>query len=364
MPKFTDSLPKPPWRQGSFRLRRMPILLAISSIFAMALFYVLISMSPCMVGSQRCYKGYTSAYSFDAYHAHHPRWMTAIPDDVNLTSLSIPGTHDTMTYGMPENEHLQCQIWNLTTQLNAGLRYFDIRARLQDDELKIYHSSGFTGFSYTDVLVPMFDFLDENPGETIIMRLKEEGVPIGDHNTISFEDALIKHHESSPVTSPGASKHLYHYNQTEPLPNLGALRSRIFLLQNFVSKDQEKSPYGLIWEGPQMALEDLWIIPDIHHLVDKWNAIRSALEAATRAPLNNTLLYLAHISASVGVLPIEAAAGPKNKAVVGMNDLTGQWLRDFSAHRGVSARIGVVIIDFPGRKLIDAVLRWNEHLTK
>uniref|UniRef100_A0A8H7KEK3 Phosphatidylinositol-specific phospholipase C X domain-containing protein n=1 Tax=Bionectria ochroleuca TaxID=29856 RepID=A0A8H7KEK3_BIOOC len=203
MPKLVDSLPKPPWRQGPFRFRRMPILLAMSSIFAMVLFYVLISMSPCMVGSQRCYKGYTSAYSFDAYHAHHPRWMTAIPDDVNLTSLSIPGTHDTMTYGMPENEHLQCQIWNLTTQLNAGLRYFDIRARLQDDELKIYHSSGFTGFSYTDVLVAMFDFLDRNPGETIIMRFKEEGVPIGDHNTISFEDALIKHHESSPSPRPG-----------------------------------------------------------------------------------------------------------------------------------------------------------------
>ena len=43
------------------------------------------------------YLGYISPYSFDANYFHAPTWMTALPDSTNLTSLSIPGTHDTIT---------------------------------------------------------------------------------------------------------------------------------------------------------------------------------------------------------------------------------------------------------------------------
>ena len=79
------------------------------------------------------YRGYRSAWSFDAHAAHHPAWMAAVPDETNLTSLSIPGTHDTMTYGLLRPDPvLNCQNWNLSVQLDAGLRYVDIRARLAD----------------------------------------------------------------------------------------------------------------------------------------------------------------------------------------------------------------------------------------
>lgn len=356
------SLPKPPWARPLVRpprLPRTPFMFIMATVFTMALFYVLMSMAPCMVGSNRCYRGYSSQYSFDADKARHPRWMTALPDDLNLTSLSIPGTHDTMTYGMPDDERLQCQIWNLTVQLNAGLRYFDIRARLQDDTLKIYHADGFTGYDYSDVILPMFDFLDQNPGEAIIMRLKDEGPPLGDHNTITFEDALNNYHLE---LSGRASKHIYSpYSPSAPLPNLGSLRARILLLQNFQSRYPDQHPYGLAWEGPQMILEDLWVIPDVYHLDEKWSAIRSALEdaAVSSSPYNNSALYLSHVSASVGVLPIQAAAGPSNRSVEGMNDLTGKWLRDFAEEE--RTRTGVIILDFPGKRLIDAILKWNDH---
>lgn len=303
-----------------------------------------------------CYHGYQSSNSFDADKAHHPAWMAALPDAANITSLSIPGTHDTMTYEIT-SDRFQCQNWNLSVQLNAGVRYFDIRARLRDDELHIYHANADTTFSFTDVLVGMFEFLEKNPTEAIIMRLKEEGRPLGT-NTISFEDAFNFYRFNSTHTAEGVAKHLYLYDRKHPIPTLGELRSRIFLLQNFEAKN---GPYGLAWEGDQMVLEDLWIIPDIYHLSEKWIAIRDALERATLDPLDNKKLYLAHLSASVGVLPIEAAAGPRNRTVDGMNDMAGQWLRDFEGSADTS-RTGVVIIDFPGEQLIDAVLRWNKPL--
>jgi 1-phosphatidylinositol phosphodiesterase len=355
IPSWATTPPTPP-RWLSPRPRRLPILLTIAVLLAMSLFYILMSIAPCMVGL-RCYHGYSSPFSFDIDKSHHPDWMSRLPDAANITSLSIPGTHDTMTYSLRDDIQLQCQNYNLTMQMRAGLRYFDIRARLRDDKLRIYHAAGDTGFDLEDVLKAMFDFLDENPSETIIMRLKEEGSPIGDNNSMSFAEAFEYYRHLSPITSVGAGRHLFLYDRTSPIPTLGHLRSKIFLLQQFKSD----TPYGLEWEGTQMKLEDLWIIPDVYHLADKWTAIRDALEEAALAELDNSLLYLAHVSASVGVLPIEAAAGPANRTVVGMNDMTGQWLQDYLDADG-AARTGIVILDFPGKKVVDAVLKWNSWL--
>ncbi|KAL7925698.1 PLC-like phosphodiesterase [Trichoderma austrokoningii] len=340
------------------RRRLSASLMAVILLLAAALLYAIVALGsgPCTAGAT-CYRGYQSPYSFDAGDADRAAWMAAIPDDVHITSLSIPGTHDTMTYGIA-SQQLQCQNWNLTVQLRSGLRYLDIRARLRDDELHIYHADGYTGFSYEQVLLDVFAFLDEHPSETILMRLKEEGSPIGAHNSISFEAAFHYHHYLSPLTAPGSAKHLHRYDFAAPMPTLGALRSKILILQNFDARD---GPYGLQWEGPEMVLEDLWIIPDVYHLAEKWSAIRDALETAALAPDDNRFLYLAHLSASVGVLPIEAAAGPMNRTIQGMNDMTGQYLEDAEGNVD-EARVGVVIVDFPGRKLIDTVLRWNVWL--
>ncbi|KAG5960708.1 hypothetical protein E4U57_005498 [Claviceps arundinis] len=342
--------------------RQFAILTVLTGAGIMMLLYVLLSLAPCLV-SGVCYKGYESDYSFNANAARNPSWMRHLPDDLNITSLSIPGTHDTMTYSI-KKFHLQCQNWNLTTQLNAGLRYVDIRARVKDDHLHIFHASEPTGYSYQDVLLALFAFLDANPSETIIMRLKREGGPIGHRNKRSFQDAFNYARLHDPVTQPGAAKHLFLYNGSAmPIPTLGQLRSKVFILQNWkdTSPHGKNEVYGLEWEGPQMILEDRFIIPSPSHLEYKWEAIHEALEKANADPLDNKHLYLAHLSASIGVLPIEAAAGTKNETYPrGMNDKTGAWLEQ-NLKGGV--RTGIVIFDFPGRRGIEAVIDWNRHFT-
>ncbi|KAL2204757.1 phospholipase C [Sarocladium strictum] len=340
--------------------RRFDFLLILPlALLSTYIFYTLLSLRTtiCLHGGPNCHRGFRSAYSFDAASSHHPTWMKAIPDDTNLTSLSIPGTHDTMTYEI-ENQRLECQNWNMSVQMQAGVRYFDIRARLKDDELRIYHTSGYTGFSFEDVLLRMCGFLEENPSEAIIMRLKEEGGPLG-HNTVTFEEAFNSYRDSRNSTKSCIADHLYLHNNTDTsktatIPTLGDLRSKIFLLQNF--KAPSGKSYGLTWSGPQMQLEDFWIMPDASFLPQKWEAIHKAIKLANDTPLNNELLYLAHISASVGVLPIEAAAGTADGKVDGMNDVTGSWLEE---NVDEAVRTGIVIFDFPGKKAIDAVLSWN-----
>ncbi|OLN97525.1 1-phosphatidylinositol phosphodiesterase 1 [Colletotrichum chlorophyti] len=344
------------------RFHCMPLLYVLCFfVLISALFSVLLSLAPCFVKSKNhCYRGYESHFSFDVDRADHAEWMKAIPDAANLTSLSIPGTHDTMTYDLT-NQVFQCQNHNLSAQLDAGMRYLDIRGRLVNDTIDIYHASMFTGHSYTDVLLTVFDFLDRHPSETVVMRLKEEGRPLG-HNTMTFEDAFNFYLHNSTVTSPGAQAHFHKHNPHGIYPTLGALRGKIFLLQNFPSKGPD-SPYGIIWESANMVLEDLWIIPSVDHLYMKWEAIENALKrAATAKPRANKVMYLAHLSASVGVLPIEAAAGNLNRTVAGMNDRTGDWLAA-TAGRGGAGKTGVVIIDFPGKELVDQVLARNLALT-
>jgi 1-phosphatidylinositol phosphodiesterase len=298
------------------------------------------------------YLGYHSPYSFDCNYQHSPKWMASIPSSTNLTSLSIPGTHDTMT-SVVVGPVFQCQNHHLGTQLEAGIRYFDIRARLNNNTLQIYHQDAYTQHSYTEVLTTFFAFLETNPGETILMRLKEESTPI--NSTIDFLTAFNYYRLNDTSTAPGCSKHFWVPPQPGPtyIPSLGDLRSKILILQNF---GDDPAEYGVKWESPLLAIEDDYDIPDLYAGLDeKFAAITNGLTAAKEGiEGNDGKLYLSHLSASVGVLPIEAAAGTKNGSVVGLNDRTGRWLA-----AGNGGKTGVVIIDFPGMDLVHQVLERN-----
>jgi 1-phosphatidylinositol phosphodiesterase len=418
------------------------LLLLSASMLAVGLYYLALTLAPCSLsftGTGPCYRGYQSRFSFDANEARHVAWMASLPDDANITALSIPGTHDTMTAALASTLPLQCQNWDLPTQLRAGIRYLDIRARVvPGDRIHIFHADADTGFDLSDVLQTAFDFLDENPSEIIVMRLKEEGPPVlggdggggkrkrgaedpakvspetglpppEDQSSVSpssqdtprpwppgqpvrdgtgqpakppppppsgpsFESTFNAYRWHDPDISPRYLTYVHHYIQAAPLPTLGRLRGRILLLQEFAAPlAGGADAHGPQWDGERMALEDFWALPDASHLPEKWEAVRDALERAAAAPPHdNSLLYLAHVSASVGVLPIEAAAGPRDHTFPALNDLTAEWLLDSSNlrvpdddHDGEAngaSRAGIVILDFPGRELIDAILSWNDPI--
>lgn len=345
------------------------------------------------------YQNYTSSFSFDLDRSVHPDWMARVPDQTSLASLSIPGTHDTETFDLVNNTKFQCQNHDLKTQLRAGLRYFDIRGRLVIEEavggeettpeIGIFHAQVYTGYTLEDVLLTLFDFLDQHPTEGIIMRLKMEGPPvrrkpdgawvdeeeeqeadIAAHNT-AFEEAFNYYRLKNARTEPGSTKHLLlpWPSPSAPagsplLPTMAQLRGRVIVLQEFPSPPGVI--YGVPWTSPHISLEDLWIIVDLEHLEDKWRAIRESLEAAAASPPGLDVLFLSHLSASVGVTPIEAAAGPleavNGSMIEGMNDRTGRLLEKV-VKDGQQGKTGVIMGDFPGQRLVDAILARNAWLT-
>jgi len=65
-------------------------------------------------------------------------WMVDIPDDVLVTALSIPGTHDSGCIdgplGLAKTQNL-----DLAEQLNSGIRFLDIRLARYQDDLLVHH---------------------------------------------------------------------------------------------------------------------------------------------------------------------------------------------------------------------------------
>lgn len=380
----------------------------VLAVLVVVCFYLILQLSSStlqpFVWSSRekmpSYKNYSSSFSFDLDKSIHPDWMARVPDQTSLASLSIPGTHDTETFDLVNNTKMQCQNHDLKTQLRAGLRYFDIRGRMIIDEaagreaeipeIGIFHAQVYTGYTLEDVLLTLYGFLDQYPTEGIIMRLKEEGPPVRRKAGGTFYDEEEQEQEADPAaykttfeeafnhyrlknhhTEPGSTQHLLNPwpSPSAPagsplLPTMAQLRGRVIVLHEFPTAPG--TAYGVPWTSPHISLEDLWIIVDLEHLEDKWEAIRASLEAAAASPPGSDVLFLSHLSASVGVTPIEAAAGPleavNGSMIQGMNDRTGRLLEK-SVKGGQQGKTGVIMGDFPGQKLVDAILARNAWLT-
>ncbi len=173
-------------------------------------------------------------------------WMSLLPDNRYLNEISIPGSHDTMTGNKAVPSPLGVE-WTqklkLEQQLNAGIRALDIRLQHIGNELiarhgdgshdTIYHES-MLGVTFEKTMFDCVNFLDANPTETIVMRVKaNEADPEG--NSENFVTTMVNRY-----IKPGPQSHAfkdfrpYIYLPTSliDVPKLGDLRGKIYLLAN------------------------------------------------------------------------------------------------------------------------------------
>lgn len=124
-------------------------------------------------------------------------WMARLEDERSLQSLSIPGTHDSGALYSIAGLFGKCQTLNIPQQLEIGVRFLDLRVRLVDNELKIYHNFVEQKASFEDVLEELSQFLRQNPTEFLIVSLKEEDDPIRSDKPFAkaLEDMLLKYPE-------------------------------------------------------------------------------------------------------------------------------------------------------------------------
>ena len=79
-------------------------------------------------------------------------WMKNVDDNKLINDLVIPGTHDSgLTHSIFDVAG-KCQDMTIINQLNAGVRFLDIRLQLVKNELKIVHSFVDQDLDFFDVL--------------------------------------------------------------------------------------------------------------------------------------------------------------------------------------------------------------------
>ncbi|RSH85971.1 uncharacterized protein EHS24_004158 [Apiotrichum porosum] len=104
-------------------------------------------------------------------------WMRDIPDYTPLGAMVIPGTHESCAlYGYFIS---QCQqvATPIAQQLEDGVRFFDIRLKVEDGKLLTYHGIRPERSTLQHELSTLSAFLRAHPSETLVVSIKEETPP-------------------------------------------------------------------------------------------------------------------------------------------------------------------------------------------
>ncbi|KAM0720116.1 hypothetical protein Q7P37_004252 [Cladosporium fusiforme] len=160
-------------------------------------------------------------------------WMSHIPSSTPMTALSIPGTHDSAayTYSWP---FIATQTMDMTAQLSAGIRYFDLRCGLRDNILEMVHGSAMLNLRLDQVLAEMYAWLAQHPSEALIVQLKRDRKD--EASTVHFAQAVTHAISRTPEF----------WRTANTTPALGELRGRIQLFRRFdCGPSQPFFAYGL-----------------------------------------------------------------------------------------------------------------------
>lgn len=270
------------------------------------------------------------------YHTgvSHPIWMSSINDNRRLSELSIPGTHDTMAHkdalfpGNPVYDYTITQSMRLNNQLDAGIRFVDIRANYQNGQFLMNHGAVYLNSTFQDVINYSKEFLNTNPSETIFMRIQQQ------HSKVSNDDfvARLKQYMNS---EPGLF-----YTNGESNPTLGKMRGKIVILL-----DVEGNHYY------SMGVLNYWnaIIQDEYKTVAsaKVEKVKDHLHLSNNRSSTSTI-YINYLSGTdnIGYLPRNNAAYVNPRVTNYFDE------QDFNY-------VGIVVADYPGKELIQNVINRN-----
>ncbi|MGP3976185.1 phosphatidylinositol-specific phospholipase C [Streptomyces sp. 8N114] len=250
-------------------------------------------------------------------------WMAALGASTQLRSLTIPGSHDSgARHG---GAWVECQDTSIAEQLAAGIRFLDVRCRAIDGVFAIHHGAFFQHLMFGDVLIACRDFLAAHPGETVLMRVKQEYSTVGDEEFRRIFDVYL---------DEKGWRSLFRLDGT--LPTLGEARGKVVLLA-----DNGGLP-GVRWGD-----SEIFDIQDDYQAEPfaKYPKITEQFREAAARP---GPFYINFVSTAAGLPPVWNA------------DRLNPQVREFLSGSEMAGRtgLGIVPMDFPQAEpgLIEAVL--------
>lgn len=204
-------------------------------------------------------------------------WMGQLPDETNLYDLTIPGTHDS---GAARSDFIgkfsQCQNLSIADQLSIGVRFFDIRLKLLDGSLDVYHGFIDQQLTFASVRGACKDFLAEHPDEVILLCIKEE-----DEDNDDFAKAV-----ESAIEEDGDL-----WYTENAIPTLGEVRGKIILFRRFDDSDLgincrngwADSTDFTMENGVTVHVQDYYNLESKENIDTKWKKFTAHAEKALEA---------------------------------------------------------------------------------
>ncbi|UHO38652.1 phosphatidylinositol-specific phospholipase C [Chryseobacterium capnotolerans] len=272
-------------------------------------------------------------------------WMAGLQDNISISKISIPGTHDSgaridapVISGTAKTQDL-----SIAEQLNAGVRFLDIRCRHIDNSFTIHHGAIYQNLNFDDVLNACYAFLESHPSETIIMSVKEEHDP--SNTTRSFESTFDSYVQKNP------SK----WNLGTNIPTLGEVRGKIRLLRRFPTQAAkginatswaDNTTFEINNPGAQLKVQDYYKVTNND---DKWNGISTLFNDAKnsnsdRLFINFTSGYKPGIFGIPSIPTVSNAINPKLKTFFQSN---------------TKGSYGIMPIDFVNAELAELIVKTN-----
>jgi 1-phosphatidylinositol phosphodiesterase len=242
---------------------------------------------------------------YSAYAAGHD-WMSKISEKTLISSLNIPGTHNSGALREPFPGTAKCQTLSLGQQLEAGVRFFDIRCRHHSNRFAIYHGPVSQKLTFDTVLEIMRVFLKKNSREFLILSIKEEHR--SSETTRSFPETLHSYIKKEPLL----------WYTDEDIPKIAEVRGKLVLLRRFNSL----KPLGIPatdWGhngshvGKKIFVQDRFSLTDVK---TKWKTIELAFKQSRKNPKFDRLhlhFTSGYTQSLLGIPNITAISEPINE---------------------------------------------------
>lgn len=223
-------------------------------------------------------------------NSSYERWMSYLPEEINISTLSLPGTHNSGAFFKLSPPSVRCQGESIQEQLTHGIRFLDIRlskdymSRGENvNDLMIVHGkfpvrlSG--SFKFKQVLKEVYKFLDKNPTETILISVK-------------FENTMLNWNENSDEFSKVLFEKFIGHNRnrwylSDKIPTLKYCRGKVVLLRRFpVLENGKYKRFGIpsiwnyenpIYDDSNVCVQDYFEIKDASDINKKVNLIKDMI---------------------------------------------------------------------------------------
>ncbi|KAJ7693197.1 1-phosphatidylinositol phosphodiesterase [Mycena rosella] len=306
--------------------------------------------------------------------ASNPDWMMKVPDSASLASISIPGTHESMSISGGDltecQEDFGASADSLTAQLNAGIRMFDIRLRVNDgNTFTVHHGAVYQNANFDDVLNKLDAFLGAHPAEAVVMRVKQECTgELGSCTDVSGQASFIDIFDMYRDNSPAAQRRLWapsvQRGSAAGTPIMGAIRSHIVLAVINGPQGGRTEQYGLSqfsgWnDGDSAWVQDNYNVPNTGAIATKRDQVRRFLDTTNAG--DQTAMYVNFCSgSSLFAEPYQVAGG--GGGTQGVNPFLLIYLGQGTDVHAEVHRTGMMMMDFPGGDLINKIISFNALL--